>query len=72
MVDITRLNKISWILSAILIIFFIGFYLGSYYSGKHLEQASNENRKLNEQVKELNSQVARQTKKIADLEGIGG
>lgn len=72
MVDITRLNKITWILSAVVVIFSLGLYVGSYYSGKHLEEIANENKKLTKKISELNDQTARQTKKITELEGIGG
>lgn len=74
-----KINKWIYILLGVSIIFVSGMLAGAYHSEKTLEKVANENLKLrNENIRlknnlnDLDELQAKLTKKVAELEGVGG
>lgn len=77
--DFKKLNKWIYIILVLSIIFVGGMLFGAYHSEKTLEKVANENIKLrNENMRlknnlnDLDELQAKLTKKVAELEGVGG
>jgi hypothetical protein len=77
--DLKKLNKWIYIILVLSIIFVGGMLFGAYHSEKALEKVANENLKLrNENMRlknnlnDLDELQAKLTKKVAELEGVGG
>ena len=77
--DFKKLNKWIYIILVLSIIFVGGMLVGAYHSEKTLEKVANENLKLrNENMRlktnlnDLDELQAKLTKKVAELEGVGG
>ena len=74
-----KINRWIYIILVLSIIFVGGMLFGAYHSEKTLEKVANENLKLrNENIRlknnlnDLGELQAKLTKKVAELEGVGG
>lgn len=74
-----KINRWIYISLGLSIIFVSGMMVGAYHSEKTLEKVANENLKLrNENMRlknnlnDLDELQAKLTKKVAELEGLGG
>ena len=77
--NLKKINRWIYISLGLLIIFVGGMLVGAYHSEKTLEKVANENIKLrNENMRlknnlnDLDELQAKLTKKVAELEGVGG
>lgn len=77
--DLKKIKKWIYILLGLSIVFVGGMIVGAYHSEKTLEKVANENLKLrNENMRlknnlnDLDELQAKLTKKVAELEGVGG